>query len=117
MRSRSTMNGLSGAVLLLAAALTLSPLGAGSYSAAARTPARVSAHLTKTSFQASEAGKVKLVYKFSSQSTRLTCVLLRKQGAKWVTVRTINYRGKLTGSRTMTVKQLFAAKQMSPTRY
>ena len=111
------MIGLCAAVLLLAAALTLSPLGAGSSSAAARTPARVSAHLTKTSFKASEAAKVKLIYKFSSRSTRLTCVLSRKQGAKWVTVRTISYRGKLTGSRTMTVKQLFAAKQMSPAQY
>jgi hypothetical protein len=69
----------------------------------------ITAHLTQTSFTAAQAGNVKLVYTFSPASTRFGYLLSLKNGANWVTVRSINKTGSFKGSYTMTVKQLFGS--------
>ena len=49
--------------------------------------AKISAHLTKTSFTAAQAGSVKLVYKFSAPSKSFGYLLTFKRGKKWQTVK------------------------------
>lgn len=88
-----------------------------SSSASAAGSGRVTAHLTKTSFTSAQAGNVKLVYAFSPASTRFGYLLSLKNGAKWVTVRSVNKTGSFKGSYTMTVKQLFGSNAVKIGQY
>jgi hypothetical protein len=82
-----------------------------------RRPGRiVSAKLTKKSFPASQARKVKLTCRFSPKSRIFRYVLSIKKGKKWTVVK----RAKKTGSfkkYTTTVKKLFAGKPVKRGRY
>jgi hypothetical protein len=78
---------------------------------------KIRAHLTKTSFTAAKASKVKLVYSFSAPSKRFSYRLFRKSGAKWLKVRAITRRGRFTGSHTKTVKAIFGSKPVKVGRY
>ena len=91
--------------------------GGASSAGSVTASARISAHLTKTSFAAADAATVKLIYKFSSKSVRFAYVLSRQQGAKWLKVRAISKRGSFRGSHTMTVKQLFGSSAVKVGRY
>jgi hypothetical protein len=108
---------LAAAVLVLSGALIFSLLGVVSSGASVRASGRVSAHLTTTSLKAAQAGQVKLIYKFSSKSKRFGYVLSRKMGAKWLNVRSVNTRGRFSGSHTMTVKQIFGPKPIKVGQY
>jgi hypothetical protein len=81
--------------LLLAA---VSQLGGMSSLAAAGAGAQISAHLTKTSFTASQAGSVKLVYGFSGSSTRFSYQISFATGSTWQTVMSVTKKGSFTGS-------------------
>jgi len=76
----------------------------------ARSPGgKVSARLTKTAFRHSQAGNVKLVYRFSSPSKSFRYRLERKSGQGWQVVRSIKRSGGFHGSHSVTVKQLFGS--------
>jgi len=77
---------------------------------AAPSSAAISAHLTKTTFKSSKAGSVKLIYSFSTRSTTFSYVLSIKKGKKWRTVKSVKKKGSFLGSKTMTVKKIFAGK-------
>ena len=61
--------------------------------------AKISAHLTKTSFMSSEAGSVKVIYKFSKPSKSFGYLLTFKKGAKWLTVKSVKKKGSFKGSK------------------
>jgi hypothetical protein len=77
----------------------------------------VSAFLSKTSFKSSEAGKVKLTYRFAPRSTSFAYLLSVKKGLKWVKVRSTRRTGSFRGSHTMTVKRLFGSKPVKRGSY
>ncbi len=79
--------------------------------------ARVSAHLTQTSFTAAEASQVKLVYTFSARSHRFGYVLARRSASKWVQVRSVSKRGRFRGAHSMRVGRLFGTTPISEGRY
>jgi len=106
-----------GATLVASAALIFALFGVISASASVTSSGRISAHLTKTSFRASEAEKVKLVYRFSSQSVRFAYGLWRKTGANWKKLRGVSTRGSVHGSHTMTVKRLFGPRPVEVGQY
>ena len=68
---------------------------------------KIRAHLSKKSFAAAEAGKVKLVYSFAPTSKHFTYLLSRQAGTKWVKLRMVARTGRFTGSHTKTVKSIF----------
>jgi hypothetical protein len=72
--------------------------------------AKISAHLTSSIFTSSQAGSVKLIYKFSKPSKHFSYLLSFKQGSKWQTVKSVKKKGTFKGSKSMTVKTLFAGK-------
>jgi hypothetical protein len=86
-------------------------------SVSAAASGTITAHLTKTSFAAVQAGNVTLVYTFSPASTRFGYLLSLKKGANWVTVRSVNKTGSFRGSYTMTVKQLFGSHALQIGQY
>lgn len=91
--------------------------GVTSTGASASTSRRIAAHLTSASFTAAQASGVKVVYRFSSRSSRFGYVLSRRRGSRWVTVRSVSERGRFTGSHAMTVKQLFGTKPITVAQY
>lgn len=92
-------------------------LGIVSAGASAATSARISAHLTRNSFTPAQAGTVKLVYRFSSKSSRFAYVLSRRAGSAWSTVRSVRKRGSFRGSHTITVKSVFGSKPITAAKY
>lgn len=84
---------------------------------AAPSSARISAHLTKTSFKSSQAGSVKLIYSFSARSRTFSYLLSFKKGKKWQTVKSVKQRGSFAGSKKMTVKKVFAGKPVKVGSY
>jgi hypothetical protein len=109
---------LASATLVLSAALVFSLVGVLSLGASLKAGGKVvSASLTKTSFPASQAGTVKLVYKFSPASSRFGYLLSLKKGAKWVKVQSVNKKGSFKGSYKMTVKKLFGSKSVQVGQY
>ena len=105
---------LVGSICALALVGTCSLAGATSSKASA---ARISAHLTKTSFKSSQAGSVKLIYKFSAKSTRFSYLLSFKKGSKWQTVKSVKKNGSFKGSKSTTVKKVFAGKSIKVGSY
>ncbi len=85
--------------------------------AAGATGARVSGHLTTTSFTAAQAGSVKLTYRFSKTSSRFSTLLTFQNGSGWQTVKSTSKTGRFKGSHTVTVKSLFAGKPVNVGRY
>lgn len=83
----------------------------------AATPARISAHLTSKSFTATQAGSVKVRYKFRSKSSRFAYVLSRSHGRRWRRVRRVRKRGRFRGSHTMSVKRVFGPEPITAGRY
>ena len=103
---------------LLAASLALIfSFGGALVGASATTPAGISAHLTSKSFTPDQARTVKLVYKFSSKSSRVAYVLSRKAGSAWSKVRSVSKRGSFRGSHTMTVSSVFGSKSVVVGQY
>src|SRR5664280_1660233 len=78
--------------------------------AGAASPARISAHLTKTSFTGAQATQVKLVYKFSAPSKSFSYLLTAKKGSKWQKIKRVAKTGTFRGSKSMTVKKVFSGK-------
>jgi len=91
--------------LVLISSSTLA--GAASSTASA---GKLSARLTKTSFASSKASSVKLIYKFSKPSKSFSYGLSFKKGKKWQAVKSVKKKGNFKGSKTTTVKKLFAGK-------
>ncbi|MGD0273341.1 MAG: S8 family serine peptidase [Gaiellaceae bacterium] len=75
------------------------------------------ASLSRTVFERSEAAKTKLIYRFSPLSKSFRYVLSLRKGAKWVVVRRVSRKGVFKGSRTSTIKALFARTPIVPGRY
>ncbi|MGD0166427.1 MAG: hypothetical protein ABSC51_03940 [Gaiellaceae bacterium] len=78
---------------------------------------KIFAYLAKNTFTRSQAGKVRLVYRFSPSSERFHYVLSRAHGASWLTVRTVTRSGDFEGSHSITIKALFASKPIENGRY
>ncbi len=78
---------------------------------------KISARLTKTSFKPAQIGSVRLIYKFSRASKRFSYLLTFKQGSKWQTVKRVKKRGTFRGSKSMTVKKVFAGKTVKVGSY
>ena len=93
--------------ILCALVLVATSSLAGAASSKAST-AKISAHLTKTSFTPAQAGKVKLIYSFSATSKSFSYLLTFKKGSRWQAVKSVIKIGSFKGSKSMTVKQVFA---------
>ena len=85
--------------------------------AGAGTNGAISARLTKTSFSASQAGSVSLVYSFSTSSTTFRYAVSRSTGSGWQVVSSITKKGSFRGSHTMTVTKLFAGHAVAAGSY
>jgi hypothetical protein len=96
-------------VLLLVGAATAAPSKASA--------AKISAHLTKTSFKSSQARSVKLIYKFSAPSKSFAYKLTFKKGSKWQTVKSVKKKGSFKGKKSLTVKKVFAGKSIKVGSY
>jgi alpha-tubulin suppressor-like RCC1 family protein len=103
--------------LLVAVAAFTSLAGASPSERLAGAGTKISAHLTKASFAPAQAGSVKLIYKLSKPSKSFGYTLSLKKGAKWQTVNAVKEKGTFKGSRSMTVKKLFAGKPVKPGSY
>lgn len=112
--TRRTRFGAGVAILALVAS-TGAVMGPTTPASAA--PAKVSAHLTQTSFTKVEASQVRIAYEFSATSRHFGYRLSRKNAAKWVTVRTVSKKGKFKGAHSKTVKRLFGSKPIAAGRY
>lgn len=77
----------------------------------------ISASLKKTSFNRSQAGRVRLVYRFSPASKSFTRVLARMENGNWQTVISITRTGTFRGRHKMTIKRLFAGNPVKPGSY
>jgi hypothetical protein len=116
MRSRGTNRRLlliARRIVSLGLVCTLALIGASTLAVAASSTAsagKLSARLAKTNFTGSQAGSVKLTYKFSKPSKRFSYLLTFKQGKKWKTVKSVKKKGNFKGSKTTTVKKIFAGK-------
>jgi hypothetical protein len=113
---RSTVRLVAGAVLCALALVCTSTL-AGAASSSKSSGAKISAHLTKKSFTKAEAKKVKLIYKFSSTSKSFSYLLSFKKGSKWQAVKSVKKAGSFSGSKSMTVKQVFSGKPIKVGKY
>jgi hypothetical protein len=107
----------SSRVLILLLAVTVLLGLTASATVAAPSGARISAHLTKKSFQSSKAGSVKLIYKFSKRSSKFSYKLTLKKGKKWQAVKSVKKKGRFKGTKKMTVKKLFAGKAVKVGAY
>ena len=96
--------------LLSSCLLVLLMVGAASAAPSKASTAKISAHLTKTSFKSSQAGSVKLIYKFLATSKSFSYKLTFKKGSKWLTVKSVKKKGTFKGSKSMTVKKVFSGK-------
>lgn len=81
------------------------------------TRATISAHLSKTSFTASQAASVRLMYRFSKTSWRFGYLVTIRSGPAWRTVKRVSRQGSFKGSHTITVKKLFAGKTVKTGTY
>ena len=107
-------------ILSLGLVCALVLIGASTLAVAASSTTsagKLSARLTKTSFAGSKAGSVKLTYKFSKPSKRFSYLLTFKQGKKWKTIKSVKKKGNFKGSKTTTVKKLFAGKTVKVGSY
>jgi len=100
-----------------AVALALLLLAGPGTTAAGATGAKLSAHLTATSFAVSRAGTVKLTYRFSKKSRRFSYRLTFQKGSVWQTIKSVKKQGTFKGSHTATIKSLFVGKPVKPGRY
>lgn len=82
-----------------------------------RASGKIRAHLTKASFAATEARKVKLVYSFAPAGRHFSYQLLIKTGAKWVKLRAVARTGRFTGPNTKTLKAVFGSRSVAAGRY
>jgi PKD repeat protein len=78
---------------------------------------KISARLTKRAFTRSQAGTVKLVYRFSSPNKSFECRLQRRNGSGWQPVRSIKRSGSFRGFHSMTMRQLFGDATIETGRY
>ena len=97
--------------------LLLTLLFCGGSGQAASLGARISAHLTATSFTSAKASKTKLIYSFSSTSRHFSYLLTRKAGSKWKSVKQVKKTGSFSGKHTMTVKKVFGGKAIKVGKY
>ena len=103
---RSVARLVAGSILCAFVLVGTSTLaGAASSKASA---ARISAHLTKTSFTKEQIKEVKLIYSFSATSRSFGYLLSFKKGSKWLKVKSVKKTGTFRGSHEITVKTLFA---------
>jgi hypothetical protein len=117
-RARLRVSGLLlGCLFVLLSVGTAAAARSGHLTTATASGAKISAHLTKTRFTSSQAGKVKLIYKFSKPSKSFGYLLTFKKGAKWLTVKSVKKKGYFKGSHTMTVKKVFAGKAVKVGSY
>jgi hypothetical protein len=98
--------------LALVATSTLAGAASSKVSAA-----RISAHLTKRSFTSAQAKNVKLIYKLSAPSKSFSYRLTFKKGAKWQNVKRVKKTGNFSGTKSMTVKKVFAKKPVKVGSY
>jgi len=82
-----------------------------------RASGKIRAHLSKKSFTAAEARKVKLAYSFAPASKRFSYQLSRLTGTKWLKLRVVARKGRFSGSHTKTVKSVFGSKPLTAARY
>ncbi|MGA9762462.1 MAG: Calx-beta domain-containing protein [Gaiellaceae bacterium] len=75
------------------------------------------AKLTRKTFSAAQARKVKLAVTFAPASGMFNYLLSIKKGTKWVTVRSVKKRGNFAGKKSLTVKSLFGKKAIKHGRY
>jgi hypothetical protein len=106
---RTTARLLLGSVLCVLA--LVATCGLASAASSTTSSGNFSAHLTKKSFTSSQASSVKLIYKFSAPSTSFYYLLNRgydPRGSLGVDIKRVTKSGNFSGTKTMTVKKLFA---------
>jgi alpha-tubulin suppressor-like RCC1 family protein len=107
-------------LLVITTAASLTPLAdavPSSHLAAAASGAKISAHLTKTSFTSAQASSVKLIYKFSKKSDSFSYLLTFKKSSKWQTVKSVKKKGSFNGSKSVAAKKIFAGKPIKVGSY
>jgi alpha-tubulin suppressor-like RCC1 family protein len=117
-RTRLRVSGfLLGCLFILLSVGTDAAAPSSHLTTATASGVKISAHLTKTSFKSSQAGQVKLIYKFSKPSKSFGYLLTFKKGSKWQTVKSVKKRGSFKGSHKITVKKVFAGKPVKVGKY
>ena len=106
---------LAGSVLCALALTGIS--GPAAAATSTHSSGKISARLTKTIFKTSEVKSVKLIYSFSSKSKSFSYLLNFKKGSKWQLVTSVKRTGSFTGSKSITVKKLFATKPVKTGSY
>jgi hypothetical protein len=101
-------------VVAFALASSCGLAGAASRTASA---ASITGRLTKTVFQSSQARSVKVVYRFSRPSRHFSYLLTIRKGSKWLKVKSVKKTGTFKGTKSMTVKMVFAGKPIKLGRY
>jgi alpha-tubulin suppressor-like RCC1 family protein len=115
LRLRSTVFGvvLLGAVML--------PLGGriASSPAARKAPGagRLTARLAATRLAPAQASEVRLDYRFHRPSARFSYLLQRKRGGKWIALRSVTLKGRLTGAHSTTVRHIFGQRAIRAGAY
>ena len=107
-------------LLAITTAASLTPLAdavPSSHLAAAASGAKISAHLTKTSFTSAQASSVKLIYRFSKKSDGFSYLLTFKKSSKWQTVNSVKKKGSFNGSKSVAAKKIFAGKPIKVGSY
>jgi len=102
-----------GVVLLGMAVLPLGGRVASSPAAAAQKAAglgKLTANLTATRLAPVQASEARLSFRFLRPSTRFSYLLERRQGGRWIPLRSVKRKGHFKGAHVSTVKQLFGRK-------
>ena len=90
-RARLRVSGLLlGCLFVLLSVGTAAASPSSHLTTATASGAKISAHLTKTSFTNSQASSVKLIYTFSAASKIFGYVLTFKAGSKWQPVKSLS---------------------------
>lgn len=93
-------------------ALTVSPsIGGNAFSAApvkkASKAVTLTAHLAATTLASAQAAEIGLEYGFRRPSKHFSLLLERRQGTKWLSLRSVKLAGRFTGTHKSTVKEVF----------
>jgi len=116
-------------VTFMLSLLLVALLGSTRSPAATDSGAKISAHLTRTTFTAAQIGQVKVIYRFSDTSRHFNYLLTRKSGNRWLTV--VNSRsswirnsnggktgtGHFSGTHSLTIERVFYGFPVTLGRY
>lgn len=109
----------SARLAFLGAILIVAVLVAAPVSTTANSPRSpvMTARLGAKEFASVQAREIPLVISFTRPSKRFAYRLQRRQGSRWKTVRSVSYRGRFLGKRTLSFRKVFGRMAIRPGAY